>query len=177
MSYDPVRIALKSLRDEELAQAFYEYLANRVTDEVLSNRLKELASMEASHVSFWRDFLNRRSVETEVHGFRKLLSLTFLKLTYRIFGLGFIIKLLEHDELGTIEEYLGMLESSELSDHEKELLSSIVRDEVHHETLLEKEEEAHKTFLEHVREIILGMNDGYPKWVELSDMDPDEEGS
>lgn len=168
MRHDLVKTALKSLLDEELARVFYEYLASRVTDEVLSSRLKELASTEASHINFWRDFLNKRSVKPEIRRFRRLLSLTFFKLTYRIFGLGFIIKLLEHDEVRAIEEYLSMLESSELSDYEKELLASIIRDEVFHETLLEREEETHKTLLEHVREIVLGMNDGLVEVLSVS---------
>lgn len=168
MSNGMIETALKSLEDEELAQAFYEYLASRISDEVLSKRLRELASMEASHASFWRDFLKKRGVEPKKRKLRKLLNLSLLKLTYRVFGLGFTIKLLEHDEASAVGDYSSVIESSELSDHERKLLVNIIRDEILHENALKKEEESHKTFLEHVREIVLGMNDGLVEVLSVS---------
>lgn len=168
MSHDLVERALKSLEDEELAQAFYEYLAARTSDEVLSKRLKELASMEASHGVLWRDLLKKRGVEPKTRKFKKLLNLILLKFTYRVFGLGFIIKLLEHDEVRAVREYISMVESGELNDHERKLLISIAKDEVLHENILKKEEESYKTFLEYVREIVLGMNDGLVEVLSVS---------
>ena len=61
-----------------------------------------------------------------------------------------------------------MLESSDLTDQEKELLMDIIKDEVLHENLLESEEKSYKTFLEHVREIVLGMNDGLVEVLSVS---------
>lgn len=168
MSNEIIEVALESLEDEELAQAFYEYLAVRISDEILGERLRVLASMEASHADFLRDFLRKRGVEPETRKLRKLLSLSLLKLTYRVFGLGFVIKLLERDEVSAVRDYLSVIESSELSDHERKLFINIIRDEMLHESALKKEEESHRTFLEHVREIVLGMNDGLVEVLSVS---------
>lgn len=168
MKRDIIKEALKSLEDEELAQTFYEYLASRVSDESLSKKLRELAFMEASHAGFWRDFLKRRGAESEVRKLRKLLNLALLKLTYRVFGLGFTIKLLEHDEVSAIGEYLSLIETSELNDHERRRLIDIIGEEALHESVLEKEEESYKTFLGHIREIVLGMNDGLVEVLSVS---------
>jgi len=163
-----LKTAIKSLEDEEIAQVFYEYLAKRVSDKVLSEKLRELASIEASHANFWEDFLKTRNLRPRTSKFRKLVSLTLLKFTYRVFGLGFVIKLLEHSEASSINEYLSLVESDYLSDREKELLTRIIEEETFHEVVLGEEEKPYKTFLNHVREIVLGMNDGLVEVLSVS---------
>ncbi|MEM1797177.1 MAG: VIT1/CCC1 transporter family protein, partial [Zestosphaera sp.] len=110
----------------------------------------------------------RKEVEPKARRFKKVLNLMLLKFAYRVFGLGFVIKLLEHDEVRAVREYLSVVESGELDDHEVKLLVSIAKDEVLHENVLKKEEELYKTFLEHVREIVLGMNDGLVEVLSVS---------
>ncbi len=168
MCHPLLKTAIKSLEDEEIAQVFYEYLAKRVSDNILSEKLRELASMEASHTNFWEDFLKTRNLRPRTSKFRKLASLTLLKFTYRVFGLGFVIKLLEHSEVSSINEYLSLFESDYLSNHEKQLLIKIIKDETLHEAVLGEEEKPYKTFLDHVREIVLGMNDGLVEVLSVS---------
>ena len=79
---------------------------------------------------------------------------------FKVFGLGLSIRLLEKGEEEAIELYSCMLSSSDLSEDEKRCLKRILEEEVVHEEDFSREESRFKEFLSHVKEAILGMNDG-----------------
>lgn len=168
MSNSTLSKVLTFLEDEELAKTFYEYLANRVNDADVKRKLNDLALMEATHSDFWRGFLRRRGYTHAASRTKLRLKTALLKLTHMLFGTGFTIKLLEHDETNAVREYIEFINSGLLSESEKLSLRGIIRDELIHESEFEKIESRFRGLLEHVREVVLGMNDGLVEVLSVS---------
>ncbi len=152
--------ALAFLEDEELAKTFYEHLASRVSDDDLRKKLSDLSSIEATHSDFWAMFLRSRGYTPTINRIRLKLKTVLLKLTHLLFGTGFIIKLLEHDEINAVRVYIEYVNSGHLSESEKLALRKIIREELVHESELKRIESRFKGLLDYVREVVLGMNDG-----------------
>jgi len=77
----------------------------------------------------------------------------------RVLGIGLSIRLLELGENDAVAFYSSLLESAEVSEEEREGIRRILEEELVHEQEL-AEEGALRGFLEHVRDAVLGMNDG-----------------
>ena len=84
----------------------------------------------------------------------------FYAVFLRLFGLALTFRLMESGERDAVELYSRMLESSELDKDEKERIRKILEDELIHEQELAEEESRFKELLDHVRDAVLGMNDG-----------------
>ncbi|MEM0015221.1 MAG: VIT1/CCC1 transporter family protein [Zestosphaera sp.] len=156
------------LEDEELARIVYEYLASRVSDADVRRKLSDLALMEATHASFWKDFLSRRGHTPAVNVTKLRLKAALLKLTHMLFGTGFTIKLLEHDEFNAVRNYMEFINSGPLSESERLVLRMVIKDELIHESNFKKIESRFRGLLEHVREVVLGMNDGLVEVLSVS---------
>ncbi len=164
---DVLKAAMKSFKDELETAAIYASLARRVRDEDLSRKLKELAVMEGRHASFWAGFLRRRGVDpssVKVPQWRVWLKATLLS----FLGLGLTLKLLEMGEREAIETYSNLLESPMIADDERSELLKVLEDELLHEEEFEGEESRFKEFLNHVRDAVLGMNDGLVEILSVS---------
>ncbi|MEM2022028.1 MAG: VIT1/CCC1 transporter family protein [Zestosphaera sp.] len=168
MSDSSLSKALDFLKDEELSRIVYEYLGNRVSDADIRRKLSDLASMEATHSDFWKDFLIRRGCTSTVNVTKLRLKATLLKLTHMLFGTGFTIKLLEHGESNAVRDYVEFINSGLLSEPEKLALRGIIRDELIHESDFKRIESRFRGLLEHVREVVLGMNDGLVEVLSVS---------
>ena len=79
---------------------------------------------------------------------------------FRILGMGLTLRLLEMDEQEAIELYAGMLKDVKLNENEKTKIKEILEDELVHEQKFVEEESRFEDFLTHIREAVLGMNDG-----------------
>ena len=114
--------------------------------------------MEHGHAAFWAAFLGRRGVDPAS---LKVVDLgTRVKFALmRVLGIGLSIRLLELGENDAVAFYSSLLESAEVSEEEREGIRRILEEELVHEQEL-AEEGALRGFLEHVRDAVLGMNDG-----------------
>jgi len=115
--------------------------------------------MEKNHARFWSEFLTSREVSIE--GVRvSRLKVSFWVLSFKMLELGLTFKILESSERKAIEMYSEILDSEELSSEEREVLKKVLEDELIHEHIFAEEESRFKEFINHVRDAVLGMNDG-----------------
>lgn len=152
--------AEKALRDEVFAATIYTRLAKIYRDRTLKSKLLKFAEMEKRHVSFWRNFLERRGYKTSHFLKVKRVKVFIYTGIFRLLGLGLTLRMLELGETEAIKFYSNLLEGSELSGEEREALRRILEDEFVHEREFSYEESKFEEFLDHIRDAILGMNDG-----------------
>ncbi len=158
MSSRLARIGVEALHDELFASRIYLELS-RMYGEELSNKLRRLSEIEKSHAEFWRRVLRKRGVEVDSVGVSRAKILVY-KVLFRLIGLGLTLRLLEMDEVKAVEMYSMLMESGELSEEEKAGLRKILEDELLHEQEFSSEKSRFEEFLSHIREAVLGMNDG-----------------
>jgi len=154
-----IEYAKKALRDEITATSIYKQLAMLHKDENIGNRLARIAEMEERHVNFWRGFLQKRGCDISSIKPNRVKILVYIML-FRILGVGLTLRLLEVDEQEAVELYAKILENEELDSSEKEEIKRILEDELVHEQEFAEEESKFEDFLAHIREAVLGMNDG-----------------
>ncbi len=153
---DVIEAAKVALGEEMLAASAYRMLATLYHGS-LREKLARMAEMEEKHAEFWRSLLEDRGIRPELKARWRLMAYAIAS---RLLGLGLMLKILEAGEKRAIEMYSKVIESPELSESEKSKLERILEDELVHEEELEEEESKLKRFLAHVREAVLGMNDG-----------------
>ncbi|ABN69168.1 protein of unknown function DUF125, transmembrane [Staphylothermus marinus F1] len=157
----------KAYRDELESAAIYSLIASKLKDKPISKKLLEIARMEAEHAGFWARILRKYGVDPAKIKPSKT-KVFIYELLFPVIGFGLTLKLLESGESEAIKMYADLLESSELSDEEKEWLKKIVADELMHEESFIEEESKIKEFLDHVRDAVLGMNDGLVEILSVS---------
>jgi len=162
-----ISYAKEALLDELYATAIYSKLAEHYEGRDLSRKFRELAEMEKNHAKFWSEFLGRREVSVEGVKVSRL-KVSFWVLLFRILGLGLTFKILESSERKAIEMYSEILDSEELSSEEREALKKVLEDELIHEHTFAEEESRFKEFINHVRDAVLGMNDGLVEVLSVS---------
>ena len=162
-----ISYAKEALLDELYATAIYSKLAEHYEGRDLSRKFRELAEMEKNHAKFWSEFLGRREVSTKGVKVSRL-KVSFWVLLFRILGLGLTFKILESSERKAIEMYSEILNSEELSSEEREALKKVLEDELIHEHTFAEEESRFKEFINHVRDAVLGMNDGLVEVLSVS---------
>ncbi len=154
-----IRLARKALGDEVFSSIIYSRLAKLYSEDSVRNKLSRIAEMEKNHVKFWVRFLKSRDVATPTTGVGRL-KLTLYTTLFRILGLGLTLRILEMSEHEAIKLYSRLLEVEELSENEREELKKMLEDELIHEQEFASEESRFEDFLLHVRDAVLGMNDG-----------------
>ncbi|MEM2226263.1 MAG: VIT1/CCC1 transporter family protein [Candidatus Bathyarchaeia archaeon] len=148
-----------ALSDELYASILYGRLAITHGDGPIGTKLGRMAEMERDHAEFWRDFLRRRhrpAPGRAVYGPRLALHVA----ASRLLGLRIFLLFLERDEREAIELYSKLIESPGIDGPERERLRGILEDELLHERELLEEESKAKEHIAHVRDAVLGMNDG-----------------
>lgn len=152
-------MAERALSEEVYASILYSRLATAYGEGSMRSKLIEMAEMERGHAKFWREFLERRGRPTHEggsNGLRAALHIAML----RLLGFRLALPLLEGGERDAIELYSKFLESSKIGGLEKRGLTRILEDELLHERELLEEESKVEDFLVHIRDAVLGMNDG-----------------
>ncbi len=87
---------------------------------------------------------------------------------FKILGPGLAFKILESSEKRAIELYYELLEGNYLTAEEREKLREILEDELVHEDEIAEEGSKFKEFIGHVRDAVLGMNDGLVEVLSVS---------
>jgi len=153
-----IDIYTKAYLDETFSSNLYLRLSEMVKGS-FSERLRELADMEAVHAGFWKEVLEELGFRTDDLRISKT-KLAFFSLAARILGLPLLIKLLEEGEETAISLYTRILNEGWMPEERSRVLKEILEDELLHESFFQKEEERLKDFLNHVRDAVLGMSDG-----------------
>ncbi len=167
MPLNLIKIAEDSFKDEVETSAIYAKLSSLIRDPELSRKLRDMALMEGSHARFWTEFLRRRGIDVK-NLMPKTIIVRMKVLVLRLLGLGLTFKLLEMGEREAIKTYSRMLDSSLLNEDEKEGLKRLLEDELVHEEEFMAEESKFKDFIDHVRDAVLGMNDGLVEILSVS---------
>jgi len=157
---DPlIELAREALSNEMFSSMIYNRLASPYHSGSLRLKSIKIAEVEKEHAKFWSEFLKRRGYRMFPEGVNKV-KLSLYLIIFRILGLGLTLRMLEMNERDAIELYSRMLESSELSKHERKELIKILEDELIHEDEFLREESKLEDFLAHVKDAVLNMNDG-----------------
>lgn len=154
-----VELAKKALVDEMTADIIYSSLSRVYGEGSMRMKLLRIAKMESGHAGFWREFLEKRGVDTSRIKVNRLKIMIYVPVL-RLLGLGLALRILENSERDAVELYSRILESGELDRDEEAKLREILEDELVHEHEFAEEESKFEDFLEHVRDMVLGMNDG-----------------
>jgi len=156
---DVIEHAKIALADELFAAKIYSMASRIGKHEATRSRLLKIAEMERGHAKFWQDFLKKRGVDSSKIGISSLKTILYA-LVLRVFGLALTFRLMEIGERDAAELYSKMLENPALNQEEKEVIKRILEEELIHEQELVEEESRFKELLDHVRDAVLGMNDG-----------------
>jgi len=156
---DALRLVERFYVNEWADAVLYEELAREERDERTKRELERLAELEKRHAEFWRSVLERRGRKAPKPKVSRV-TLFSVKLLRRVLGAGAVASLLEMGENSAIESYFQFLRefSGELDEEEVRILRRVILDEIEHERFFREEEE--RFHVEHIRDLILGMNDG-----------------
>jgi len=167
VSKDLLDKLISAYRDEVESSIIYNLLAEKLRGKRVSRVLKEISSMEARHASFWACVL--RDFSVDISSFKpRWWRIKFYLLFYRLFGFGLTLKLLERGENEAIKLYSEIIDSGILERGKIEVLKNIIVDELMHEEEFLDEESRISEFLDHVRDSVLGMNDGLVEILSVS---------
>jgi len=156
---DIIKYAKIALADELFASKIYS-MASRIGKEgSTKNRLLRISEMEKNHADFWQIFLKKRGIDPSEIKVSSLKTM-FYVMILRLFGLALTFRLMETGERDAAELYSKMLENPDLDEEEEEAIRKILEEELIHEQELAEEESKFKELLDHVRDAVLGMNDG-----------------
>ncbi len=144
-------------RDEIRDHVTYLTLAGRERDVRLRELLGRVASMELDHAGFWKTFLETRGAEVPAARLSRV-RLWLLKILQRLVNPKFLVSALELGETSAYQNYFRCLKSASLEERERAHLARIILDELEHELTFRKE--AERLGGQHVRDYVLGMNDG-----------------
>jgi len=159
--------AKRSLKDELYSAEIYFQISRMFKDSEISRKLVKISKMESSHAALWASFLKRRGVDPGKLKVSRA-KIFLWKTLFRVIGLGLTLKILESGERDAIKLYSEMLSSPHLSEEEKRKLREIMKDELVHEDEFASEEKRFQEFISHVRDAVLGMNDGLVEILSVS---------
>jgi VIT1/CCC1 family predicted Fe2+/Mn2+ transporter len=156
---DPALLALAEdfYRDEMRDHATYLTLAGRERDARLRELLGRVASMELNHAGFWKTFLEARGAPVPAVRLSRT-RLWLLEVLQRLINPKLLVSALELGETSAYQNYFRCLKSASLDEPERARLRAIILDELEHELTFRKE--AQRLGGQHVRDYVLGMNDG-----------------
>ncbi len=156
---EPALIALAQsfYREEMRDHVTYLALAGNERDARLRELLGRVASMEARHAGFWKAFLEARAVLPPPLRANRL-RLTLLRVLQRLVNPRLLVSLLELGETSAWQNYFRCLKTASFDERSRSELRTIILDELEHELTFRKE--AQRLGGQHVRDYVLGMNDG-----------------
>lgn len=157
MSDGLIELARDFYNDEVNDHVTYRSLGERARNARLRNGILEIAAIEQRHSRFWQDFLTARGSEAPPMRLKRV-RLRILQFLQRFIDPVIIISALELGEAAAYRRYCEFLRSAPLSEEERTRLRRIIVDELEHERFFKRESEG--AGLAHVRDFVLGMNDG-----------------
>ena len=143
--------------DEMSDHVAYTALAAGERNPHLREVLSRSAEMEVRHASFWQLYLKTRgAVVPSVP--KPRWRLTVLRFLQRLINPVMLVAALEVGESRSLRTYFNCLTRLGLDETEQQALRRIILEEIQHEVTFRRESQ--RLGLEHVRDFVLGMNDG-----------------
>ncbi len=135
----------------------YSRISEKIKDKKRKMRILKLAEMEKKHAEFWKKVAERRKIR--VKDKTSKLKIWFFMILSSI-SLTWTAKILELLENKAIKDYYSIYENKELDKEELDSLKKIIEDELFHEIEMIDIEKKESNFIDHIRDVFLGMNDG-----------------
>ncbi len=157
---DPIPLAELARRfylDEMNDHLTYSVLAAHARDARLRAVLGRIAAMERRHADFWGQILASQGLEVPAARPRRL-RLAALRLLQCLVNPLLLVSALELGESRAQRTYFTLWRSQLLEAPQNETLRGIIMDELEHESTFRQESRSRG--LSHVRDFVLGMNDG-----------------
>ena len=156
---DNERIEKTFLNNEIKDHSLYSKLAQLERDPGLRLLFRKLSDKENEHIGIWKKLLG-------VSGAKEGESLSvefdvYLKvMVWKVFGISFLLKLLERNERAGVAAYSMARDSREFGEKGERYLGDIIKDESGHEKALVDKVLEHKDTLGSIQSMVFGLNDG-----------------
>ncbi|MDE1825780.1 MAG: VIT1/CCC1 transporter family protein [Candidatus Micrarchaeota archaeon] len=146
-------------KDEYTDHMVYEHLARGERHLDLRGLMLRLAKMEKEHMKTWEAVLISEGAfpSAPLFAWVKVLGFGAIK---RLFGIAFMSKLLERNEIEGINAYYSSLNSNIVKGKTKGYVKRIIKEEQMHERELLSLIETHEGSLGYMKSIVFGLSDG-----------------
>ncbi|MGC8710498.1 MAG: VIT1/CCC1 transporter family protein [Candidatus Micrarchaeia archaeon] len=146
-------------RNELVDYTVYSKLASSIKDQKIKRLLSGLATTERGHKEIWNKLIEKDGQAPQRQRPMGLKVVLFL-IARRLFGITFMIKLLERNEEAGLSIYMSAVHNRSFYAKNKKYLERIIKDEREHEVKLQNELQLRSKGLGYIESIVFGLNDG-----------------
>ncbi len=156
---DIIELQISYFKNEYIHGMVYASLSEKEKDGKAKFLLKRLAKKEIEHTGMWRAKLRKKGIMPKEPG-NAFLSVWFFYIIRKIFGVSFMINILELDEDRIVNRYKALLEAKSLGRSERNSLKKLLITENRYESMIIAKIRQNEHTLKYTRSMILGLNDG-----------------
>jgi len=154
-----IEIAKITYLEEQKVAIIYSKLGNRYKNTEISEKLQEITKTEETHAKFWKEFLEKRNVNTEQIK-PKMFIINILTILYGILGIALTLKILESGERKLIQQYSILFRSENLTPIEKTVITRFLLSELAHEEEFTEYEKKFQFFISKIATIFTQTSGG-----------------
>jgi len=154
-----IEIAKITYLEEQKVAIIYSKLGNRYKNTEISEKLQEITKTEETHAKFWKEFLEKRNVNTEQIKPKKFI-INILTILYGILGIALTLKILESGERKLIQQYSILFRSENLTPIEKTVITRFLLSELAHEEEFTEYEKKFQFFISKIATIFTQTSGG-----------------
>ena len=154
-----IEIAKITYLEERKVATIYSKLGNRYKNTEISEKLQEITKTEETHAKFWKEFLEKRNVNTEQIK-PKMFIINILTILYGILGIALTLKILESGERKLIQQYSILFGSENLTPIEKTVITRFLLSELAHEEEFTEYEKKFQFFISKIATIFTQTSGG-----------------
>ena len=154
-----IEIAKITYLEEQKVATIYSKLGNRYKNTEISEKLQEITKTEEIHAKFWKEFLEKRNVNTEQIKPKKYI-INILTILYGILGIALSLKILESGERKLIQQYSILFRSENLTPIEKTVITRFLLSELAHEEEFTEYEKKFQFFISKIATIFTQTSGG-----------------
>ena len=154
-----IEIAKITYLEEQKVAIIYSKLGNRYKNTEISEKLREITKTEETHTKFWKEFLEKRTVDTEQIK-PNMFHINLLTIIYGILGIGLTLKILESEERKLIQQYSILFGSENLTPIEKTVITRFLLSELSHEEEFTEYEKKFQFFISKIATIFTQTSGG-----------------
>ena len=154
-----IEIAKITYLEEQKVAIIYSQLGNRYKNTEISEKLHEITKTEETHAKFWKEFLEKRNVNTEQIKPKKYI-INILTILYGILGIALTLKILESGERKLIQQYSILFRSENLTPIEKTVITRFLLSELAHEEEFTEYEKKFQFFISKIATIFTQTSGG-----------------
>ena len=154
-----IEIAKITYLEEQKVAIIYSKLGNRYKNTEISEKLREITKTEETHTKFWKEFLEKRNINTEQIKPKKFI-INILTILYGILGIALTLKILESGERKLIQQYSILFRSENLTPIEKTVITRFLLSELAHEEEFTEYEKKFQFFISKIATIFTQTSGG-----------------